>query len=353
MKAKTARWQLLLFLGFGILFPWQAQAKKHKQPPTPAPLATPASEPPPLPAENTPNIDPALPPSASLQPFLDTHLREILTPLGVPAFAQPELLASMKASYADGMAIAPATHKLAFQFAQAVCEAMTGAITERQNAVAALRGALATRSSEAEQPKGGGEAVRAARDEDAFFIDSAKNNWIQRASGLSQSITALYLRERTVERQIGPWTPPPPAVQPPVPPAPDPAPAAALLPAAPTAAASPMPAVAGAAATVVVATPSVSRTPVPALPAPSYGSDPAIGEWLMDGRSPITLGPDHAISGSRHGTWCYTCTTGDGRNYELHWKPPKNWVDSLVLAGDGRTMAGKTRQSEHISYFRP
>jgi hypothetical protein len=160
MKAKTARWQLLLFLGFGILFPWQAQAKKHKQPPTPAPLATPASEPPPLPAENTPNIDPALPPSASLQPFLDTHLREILTPLGVPAFAQPELLASMKASYADGMAIAPATHKLAFQFAQAVCEAMTGAITERQNAVAALRGALATRSSEAEQPKGGGEAPR-------------------------------------------------------------------------------------------------------------------------------------------------------------------------------------------------
>jgi hypothetical protein len=146
-------------------------------------------------------------------------LREILPPLGVSAFAQPELLASMKASYADGMAAAPAAHKMAYQLAQSVCDAMIGAITERQNAVAALRGALATRSSEADQPKGGGEAVNAARDKDNFFIGSAKNTWIQRTTVLSQNITALYLRERTV-------------------------------------------------------------------------------------RSPIALGADHAISGSRQGTWC-------------------------------------------------
>jgi hypothetical protein len=363
----TVRWQLVLFLAISLLSPREAQAKKHKQQPTPAPLATPSAEPPPLPAENTPSINPALPPSASLQPFLDTHLREILTPLGVSAFAQPELVASMKASYADGLAAAPASHAMAYRLAEAVCDAMTSAMTERQNAVAALRGALATRSSEADQPRGGGEAVNAARDRDDFFIESAKNTWIQRATALSHSITALYLRERTVERDIGPWTPPPapnpaPATivsQAAPSPQPSPAPAAnasaqaSPAPAAlPSAVPGPSPAANVAAAAVASATPSVSSTPPP-LPQPSYGSDPVIGQWLLEGRSQLTLGADHSISGSRSGTWSYTCTTGGGRNYELHWKPPKKWVDYLVLAADGRTMSGKTRKNEPVSYYRP
>jgi hypothetical protein len=364
----TLRWPLILCLAVSLLSPGQAQAKKHKQP-TPAPLATPSAEPPPLPAEVTPNINPELPPSVSLQPFLDTHLGEILTPLGVSAFAQPELIASMKASYADGLAAAPASHAMAYRLAEAVCDAMTSAMTERQNAVAALRGALATRSSEADQPRGGGEAVNAARDRDDFFIESAKNTWIQRATVLSHSITALYLRERTVERQVGPWTPPPPAPNPvpgtsPAPaasPAPgtSPAPATSPVQAGPTSTAnvsapvSPSSAASGVAAVTGAATPSVSSTPVPSLPEPSYGSDPVIGQWLLDGRAELALGADHSISGSRSGTWCYTGTTAGGRNYELHWKPPKNWVDYLVLAADCRTMIGKTRKNDPISYYRP
>ena len=78
-----------------------------------------------------------------------------------------------------------------------------------------------------------------------------------------------------------------------------------------------------------------------------------IGQWLLEGRSPLTLQPDHSISGDRHGTWVYTCTTNGGRNYELHWKPPKNWVDYLVLSGDGKTLYGKTRNSRPISAYRP
>ncbi len=98
----------------------------------------------------------------------------------------------------------------------------------------ALHGALTTRSSEVEQPLGGGEAVAKARAGDAFFVDSQKNAWLQRATTLRQNITTLYLRERTVERQTGPWAPPP-------------------------------------ASTVAVATPSVSAPPAAVPAAPSRG----------------------------------------------------------------------------------
>ena len=223
------------------------------------------------------------------------------------AFAQPEVVASIKAGYADGMNVAPDARKPAFQLAQSVCDALSGAMTERQNAVAALRGALATRSSEAEQPRGGGEAVAAARDKDAFFIDSEKNTWVQRAAVLRQSITAVYLRERAVERQAGPWDPPSAA-----------------------------------------ATPSVSALP----PATPEAPDPVIGQWLMENRVPITLGADHSIAGDRHGYWRYADTTSGGRNYEMHWNPPKNWVDYMVLSSDGKTLDGKTRKSKSISYLR-
>ena len=332
---------LLLGLSVFLFFSSsQVQAKKHKSP-TPAPLATPAAEPPPLPAEAAPTIRPDAPPSATLQPFLDAHLSAILAPLGVSAFAQPELIASIKASFADGLAAAPPSHKPAFQLAQSVCDALTSAMTERQNAVAALRGALATRSTEAEQPRGGGEAVAQARDKDAFFIESEKNTWIQHATVVRQNIINVYLRERDVERQIGVWFPTPAASV-------DASAKSVDRLAASTAA--PVPAVSAAA----LASPTPPAAPPATVPdEPSQGWDPVIGPWLLEGRSRLTLGADHTITGDRTGYWSYTCTTGGGRNYELHWKPPKNWVDYLVLSGDGRTMDGKTRNNGHISYFRP
>ena len=304
---------LLLCLGVCV-FSSSAQAKrKHHPPATPAPLATPAAEPAPLPAEAAPSIRPDAPPSASLQPFLDTHLGSILAPLGSSACVQPELLAAMKASYADGMATAPATHQPAYRLAQNVCDALAGAMTERQNAVSALRGALATRSSEAEQPRGGGEAVEKARGTDAFFLETQRNNWIQRAGVLRQNVTALDLRERAAERQVGVWSPPPPA------------------------------ALAGAPA-AVEATPSVS--------APPAAPDPVVGAWLLASGSPITLNADHAITGSRAGIWRYTCTTNGGRNYELHWSH-KNWEDYLELSSDGRSLAGHSKDNKPISLSRP
>ncbi len=309
---KTFAWQLsLLFCAASLLStPVQAK-KKHHSSPTPGPFATPASEPPALPAEAAPQINADAPPSASLQPFVDAHLAAALAPLGQPAFAQAELPASMKASYADGMVKAADSHKPPFQLAQNVCDALISAMNERQNAVAALRGALATRSSEAAQPRGGGEAVEEARDKDAFFVDSMKNNWLQRANVLRQSITALNLQERASERQIGAWSPPP---------------------------------------VVVAATPAVSGPPAPAVPQST--PDPVIGSWTFHNNSGLTLAADHSISGGRHGTWKYTWTTNAGRNYEFSYPPPKNWTDYVVLSADGRTLDGHTRHDEFIEFVR-
>ena len=306
-----------LLVCFGVFVLCSSASAKHKYhpPATPAPLATPAAEPAPLPAETAPTIRPEAPPSASLQPFLDTHLGSILAPLGSSACAQPELLAAMKAGYADGMVAAPDAHKPAYQLAQNVCDALASAMTERQNAVVALRGALATRSSEADQPRGGGEAVEKARGTDEFFVETQKNNWTQRAGVLRQSITALDLRERAVERQVGVWSPPP-AV--------------------------------GAAPATVEPTPLVSAPPA----ATPSASDPVVGAWLLASGSPFTLMADHAITGSREGTWRYTWTTNGGRNYELHWAH-KDWVDYMVLSNDGKSLAGHSKSNKPVSAVRP
>ena len=311
----------LFLLCLGIFLFSQPHQVQAKSPPPSKPLATPVAEPPPLAPEAAPKISPDAPPSASLQPFLDAHLGKILAPPGAPAFAQSELIAGMKASYADGMAAAPEARKAAFQIAQSVCDAMTDAINERQNAVAALQGALATRSSEAAQPRGGGEAVDKARDKDTFFNQSQRNTWMQRAAALRQKISLLVLRERNFERAAGPW------------------------PSAPNAP--------SAAPTVAGATPPLSSPPVEPAKAHFQEQDPVIGQWLLEGRSLITLAADHSITGDRHGAWRLISTTTGKRSYELHWKPPKNWADLVVLSDDGKTLEGKTRNSQPISYFRP
>ena len=163
-------------------------------------------------------------------------------------------------------------------------------------------------------PAAGRKPWRRRRDKDAFFIDGQKNAWTQRAAALRQGITALYLRERAVERQTGAW-----------------------LPSAPANAAA-------------EATPSVS-VPASTPNATFQEPDPVIGDWLLESRSHLALGADHAISGDRHGYWRYTSTTSSGRNYEMHWNPPKNWVDYLVLSSDGKSLEGKSR-NKAIVYSR-
>ena len=182
----------ILFLGLLVFAsPLQAKKKKHSgSEPSPTPASAPAANPNDL-------------PSKTLQPFLDAQLGTILSPLDRPGFDRPEILASLKAGYADGMAAAPATRKPAFQTAQSVCDAMASAIAERQSAVSALKGATATHNSEAEnQPRGGRKAVKyEQKHTDNFFTNTQNDAWTKRAATLRQNVMNVYLRERELERQ--------------------------------------------------------------------------------------------------------------------------------------------------------
>jgi hypothetical protein len=147
-------------------------------------------------------VRPEASPSVSLQPFLDTNLGNILAPLDSPGFTQPEVIASIKAAYADGLAAAPAVRQPAYQAAENVCDAVAAAMDERRAALAALRGATATHTTEVNQPLGGTDFGKdEAKRRDDFFTGSQKNAWAQRADILRKNITALYLQEREIERQ--------------------------------------------------------------------------------------------------------------------------------------------------------
>jgi hypothetical protein len=92
--------------------------------------------------------------------------------------------------------------------------------------------------------------------------------------------------------------------------------------------------------------------PAPAAQQPSEGKDPAIGQWLMEGRVLITLEADHTITGGRHGTWRYNGIVEGGRDYELKWNPPKDWSDWVNISADGKSMNGHSR-GKPIAYLRP
>jgi hypothetical protein len=170
-----------------------AQAKKKKHPGDPGAQSATGSE---------PVIKPEDLPSVSLQPFVDTHLGQVLAPLDGGAFDKPELVVSMKAAYADGAAAAPAERKPAYQLAQAICDSVTVAMAEREKAVAAMKGAKATQSSEGVQPKGGRKAGHAeVAADNAFFENAQRNEWTQKSELLRKQIVGLYLRERDVERR--------------------------------------------------------------------------------------------------------------------------------------------------------
>ena len=130
-----------------------------------------------------------------------------------------------------------------------------------------------------------------------------------------------------------------------------------VAPAAPAKAAVPAPAPQippAPAATALAATPTlaVSPSPVPATPttvAAPVNTDPAAGDWWTDAGAPLTLAGNHVICG-RAGSWVCTATTNNGRNYALHWAH-KDWVDYVVLSGEGKSLYGKSRD-KIIHYWR-
>ena len=190
--------QLLLPLLGLVVFvsPLQAKKKHHHNDDSGEAYTPPANE-------AYVNVNPDALPSASLQPFLDTHLDRVLAPLGQQEFSQTWIVAALKTNYANIMATAPANRKPAFAAAENVCDALTNAMAERQKAVDAWHGSSATHSSEVVQPRGGRLVGRQEMgNEDDFFRRSTENNWKQRLAALRQNVLMLGQRERALESQI-------------------------------------------------------------------------------------------------------------------------------------------------------
>lgn len=188
----------LVLLGL-VLFVSPLQAKKkhhhHDNDSNNAAYAAPTPE-------LAPTVDPAALPSASLQPFLDSHLDRVLAPLGTSEFSQQAVVTSLKTSFLGAMATAPANRKPAFAAAGDVCDALTTAMIERQKAVDAWHGSVATHSSEVNQPRGNRRLGKEQQQgEDDFFRRGVENGWNQQIAVLRQNVTALVLREHDLERQ--------------------------------------------------------------------------------------------------------------------------------------------------------
>ena len=141
-------------------------------------------------------------PSSTLGPFLTANLSAIVAPLDASGFSQPEAIAKIKASYAAGLAAAPANRQAAYVAAVKVCDALEQAMTERQAALTALPGATVTHPSQVEGLHGeAASSGDAGQSQGELVTGSQKNAWAQRAEVLRQNITALYLHERELERQ--------------------------------------------------------------------------------------------------------------------------------------------------------
>lgn len=149
------------------------------------------------PAANQPLTAGAMP-SSVLQPFLDSRLDIILSPLDAPGLKHPEAVADLRSAIAEAMSKAPATQQPAFQAAMTVCNVLSQAVDERQHAIANLQGS--------QRPSGWPgtkhAAAREAAQNNAFFADAQKTQWARRSAELHRQIEQLYARERETERQF-------------------------------------------------------------------------------------------------------------------------------------------------------
>ncbi len=286
--------------------------------------------------------------------FLQAYLENcILAPLDSPASPPRTALSALGIDFAAHLQAADSpTERTLYNDAAGICDLLGRLLDEREAAQAVLfnahTGGNATNPLDAPAYATGGhyswnlerERKRAqhqqeiqarlnALDKKSLFVSSQLQNWAARTPRFRQAVQAAAVNVSAAQirydrEQSAASHPPVQAV---------------------TSNAAPTPVQPPPAAPVATApAPQVSATPLPDWP------DPVIGQWLLDGRSRITLGADYTITGDRSGVWYYTCTTNDGRNYELHWKH-KGSVDYLVLSPDGKMMGGKSRNGP-VSYSR-
>jgi hypothetical protein len=239
-------------------------------------------------------------PSASLEAYAANNLEHLLGPLNGGNLPRTELMkleTDLKARLGQGIP----EEKAMLQAAVAVCAGFDKIIDAREKAVLNMQQAAHPATSGRQESKARQQLAQAS---DAFIVSSAENSanvaWRAHVQPWRVEMQQLLVAEKQAEAAFT---------------------ATALAASAPK--------------------PEVKET------------DPVVGSWLLEGRSPLELNPDHTISGDRHGHWSVAKSDDGKHHYELHWNPPKNWTDYLVLSEDGKTLQGKTRGNKPIAANRP
>lgn len=285
-------------------------------------------------------------PSEQLQAYSANNLEHLLGPLNEGALPRAELM-KLEIDYKGRLGLAAPGEKAVLQAALEVCTAFGKIMDERAKAVAAVSGA------EAQNSNAQGSTKLHARKKDEFSFDqkrreiregqsdsnfiasaaleSANRAWKLHQQPWREATEQLLVREKQAEVAM----------------------AAGPVPAGPATASS------ASSAGPTPATGSAAPAPPAAVAHDAAGGaraaeekDPVVGQWMMESGSSLTLEADHSISGDRHGMWAYKGANDKGRNYELHWNPPKDWIDYLVLSSDGNSLNGHTRGSKAMSVYR-
>jgi hypothetical protein len=155
-------------------------------------------------------------PSVELGEFGAAHLDRILSPLDQRIDLPRGLLTELRESFIDRGSKAMTNEKPAYQQAVAVCNAVSQAMDERDQAISNVQGSSTVHGSydlgahrkdrpnwkelQRERHEEQNRKEQAAQ-KDNFLNTQLRTNWQQRAIQLRRTIDQLYARERELERQ--------------------------------------------------------------------------------------------------------------------------------------------------------
>ena len=157
------------------------------------------------------------PPSAALSQFCQAHLDQILAPIDQNIALPHNELTQLRGSFAVWMAKAPANESAAWRAALGLCDALNGAMNEREKAQIGVQNAsdihatdLGARRKDRprylEYQRERDEQAKYERDaarKDVFLNGALRRQWAERATQLRQQITNLQgrLQQRELQAQ--------------------------------------------------------------------------------------------------------------------------------------------------------
>lgn len=256
-------------------------------------------------------------PSEQLQTYSANNLEHLIGTLNGGELPRNEL-SKLEIDYRARLAVANPKEKAVLQAAINICAIFDQIMDERAKAVGSVSVGWAantnslgsTRSAPFKDDK---RAEIRGGQHDSQFVASAAfealdKQWKERAPIWRNSVSQLLIKEKQAELAVAATEAPTPAVSP------------------------------------------TAQTQSPPAAAPAQ--DPVIGDWWTESHNQITLNADHTMTGGRHGTWIANASADGKPVYELHFSPPKNWVDYLTLSADGKSLIGHTRGHADIGYYR-